>query len=44
MVGMGWVSKIFEEENEGCVGRDVWERLVRWRGKNGAYGMGEQDL
>jgi hypothetical protein len=44
MVGMGWVSKICEKGEKGCVGRGVWERLVRRRGTNGAYGMGEQDL
>ncbi len=36
------MSKICEKEEEGYVGRGVWERLVRRRGKNGAYGMGEQ--
>jgi hypothetical protein len=42
MVGMGWVSKIGEKEEEGCVGRDVWERLVRRRVKNGGNGVGEK--
>jgi hypothetical protein len=41
MVGMGWVSRICEKEGEGCVGRDVWERFVRRRGKNGGNGVGE---
>ncbi len=43
MVGMGWVSKICEKEDEGCVGRGVWERLVRGRSRNGGNGVGEQD-
>jgi hypothetical protein len=41
MVGMGWVSKICEKEEEGCVGRGARERLVRRRGKNGGNGVGE---
>jgi hypothetical protein len=42
MVGMGWVSKICGKEEEGCVGRGVWERLVRRRVKNGGNGVGEK--
>ncbi len=34
---MGWLSKICEK------GEESMEGLVRRRGKNGAYGMGEQD-
>jgi hypothetical protein len=36
----GWVSKICEKGEEDCVGRDVWERLVRRRVKNGGNGGG----
>ncbi len=44
IVGMGWVSKICEKEEEDCVGRDIWEGFVRRRDKNGGNGVGEQDL
>jgi hypothetical protein len=41
MERMGWVSKICENGEEGCVGRGVWERLVRRRVKNGGSGVSE---
>ncbi len=29
MMGMGWVSKVGEKREDGCVGRAVWEGFER---------------